>query len=82
MQVGDIHLSGYLFFSGQVEVVLRGCEMSRLWRIMYYTEDGLVEVVEVVRKRRPTKLAKALMCDEFTHFEIRQVASWQAVKGF
>ena len=46
-----------------------------MWRIVFYTEDGLVEMVEVVRKRRPTRLARALMCDGFTHFGIQRVVS-------
>jgi hypothetical protein len=47
--------------------------MPRMWRIVYYTEDGRTEPVEVVRKCRPTKLARALMCDEYTHFDIQQL---------
>ena len=33
--------------------------MQHVWRIVYYTEDGLTESLEVVLKRRPTKLAWA-----------------------
>ena len=47
--------------------------MVRTWRIFYYTEEGLFDIVEVVRKCRPTRMAKALMCEEFTHFEIEQL---------
>lgn len=47
--------------------------MLHMWRIVYYTEDGRTEPVEVVRKRRPTKLARALLCDDYTHFDIQQL---------
>jgi hypothetical protein len=49
------------------------CRMLHRWRIVYYTKDGRTEPVEVVRKRRPTKLARALLCDEYTHFDIQQL---------
>ncbi len=51
-----------------------GDEVLRLWQIMYYSADGLAGVVKVVRKRRPTKLARALMCESFTRFVLQQVA--------
>jgi len=44
-----------------------------VWCIVYYTEDGRSERVEVVRKCRPTKLARALMCEEYTHFDIQRI---------
>ena len=49
------------------------CEMSRMWRIVYYAEDGRSERVEVVRKCRPTRLAKALMCEDYIRFDIQRV---------
>ena len=48
--------------------------MLRTWRILFYGDGELVEIVEVVRKHRPTRMAKALMCDLFTHFLIQVVA--------
>ena len=48
--------------------------MLRTWRILFYGDGELVEIVEVVRKHRPTRMAKALMCDLFTHFSIQVVA--------
>ena len=56
-----------------------GDEVCHRWRIVYYTASGLADVVEVVRKHRPTRLAKALMCEAFTHFDIQQVVSWLAI---
>jgi hypothetical protein len=53
--------------------VWRWNEVFHTWRIFYYTDDGLFDIVEVVRKCRPTRMAKALMCEEFTHFEIEQL---------
>ena len=47
--------------------------MSRMWRIVYYAEDGRSERVEVVRKCRPTRLAKALMCEDYIRFDIQRV---------
>ena len=47
--------------------------MLRTWRILFYGDGELMEIVEVVRKRRPTRIAKALMCDLFTHFSIQVV---------
>ena len=48
-------------------------EVPHRWRILYYTEDGLCEVLEVVRKRRPTRLARAFLCEDYTHFDIQQM---------
>ncbi len=45
-----------------------------IWRIAFYNGMGVCEVVEVVRKYRPTRKARALLRTEFTHFEIEQVA--------
>jgi hypothetical protein len=47
--------------------------MLRTWRILFYGDSELLEIVEVVRKQRPTRIAKALMCDLFTHFSIQVV---------
>jgi hypothetical protein len=44
------------------------------WRIVLYDEAGSCQVVEVVRKSRPTRKARALMWEACTHFEIVQVA--------
>ncbi len=56
----------------------RGRRVYPTWRIVYYNGCGVCEVVEVVRRYRPTRKARALMCEAFTHFEIEQVTSWQA----
>jgi len=45
-----------------------------MWRIAFYDEVGRCEVVEVVRRYRPTRKARALLCREFIRFEIEQVA--------
>ncbi len=47
---------------------------SPTWRIVFYDGVGLCKEVEVVRKYRPTRKARALMCQACTHFEIVQVA--------
>ena len=47
---------------------------ARTWRIAFYDEQGECEVMEVVRRYRPTRKARALLCREFIHFEIEQVA--------
>ena len=52
----------------------RGKRVSPTWRICYYDGVDLCEVVELVRKYRPTRKARALMCAAYTHFEIEQVA--------
>ena len=44
-----------------------------MWCIVFYTEDGRSERIEVVRKRRPTKLARALMCEEHIRYDIQRV---------
>ena len=44
------------------------------WRIAFYDVVGGCEVVEVVRKYRPTRKARAMLCSEFIRFEIEQVA--------
>ena len=56
----------------------RGKQRSATWRIVFFDGGGPCQEVEVVRTYRPTRKAKALMCQAFTHFEIEQVASWQA----
>lgn len=48
--------------------------MLRTWRILFYGDGELMEIVEVVRKRRPTRMARALMCESFTDFSIQVVA--------
>ncbi|MFL5627287.1 MAG: hypothetical protein ACJ788_17055 [Ktedonobacteraceae bacterium] len=44
------------------------------WRIAFYDAVGGCQVVEVVRRNRPTRKAKATLCGEFIRFEIEQVA--------
>ena len=44
------------------------------WRIVLFDGVGLCQQVEVVRTYRPTRKARALMCQACTHFEIEQVA--------
>ena len=46
---------------------------SPTWRIVLYDGVGTCKEVEVVRKYRPTRKARALMCQACTHFEIVQV---------
>ncbi len=48
---------------------------TRTWRIAFYNEVGGCEVVEVVRRYRPTRKARALLRPECLRFEIEQVAS-------
>ncbi len=43
------------------------------WRIMLYDGTGLCQQVEVVRRYRPTRKARALMCQACTYVEIEQV---------
>ena len=52
----------------------RAKRVSPTWQIVLY--DGVVtcKEVEVVRKYRPTRKARALMCQSCIHFEIEQVA--------
>ncbi len=57
----------------------RATRVSPTWRIVLYDGAGTCKQVEVVRKYRPTRKAQALMCQACTHFEIEQVASWQAM---
>ena len=47
---------------------------ARTWRIALYDEVGECEVVEVVRRYRPTRKARALLHAEYIRFEIEQVA--------
>ena len=47
---------------------------ARTWRIAFYDEVGKCEVVEVVRRYRPTRKAKAMLHAAFIRFEIEQVA--------
>ncbi len=44
------------------------------WRIACYDVMGGCQMVEVVRKYRPTRKAKAMLRSEFIRFEIEQVA--------
>ncbi len=44
------------------------------WRIAFYDAVGGCQVVEVVRKYRPTRKARALLHGECIRFEIKQVA--------
>ena len=46
---------------------------SRTWRIVFYDGVGGCEVVEVVRKYRPTRKARAILRSAFIRFEIEQV---------
>jgi hypothetical protein len=48
--------------------------MRQTWCVVFYRVDGVADHLTVVRTRRPTKLAKALMCDTYTHFAIRKVS--------
>ena len=52
------------------------------WRMVLYDEAGRCQVIEVGRKYRPTRKARALMGEAYTRFEIVQVASWQAIRLF
>ncbi len=56
----------------------RAKRMAPTWRIVLYDGADSCQQVEVVRKYRPTRKARALMCQACTHFEIAQVASCQA----
>ncbi len=47
---------------------------SPTWRIVFYDGVGGCEVVEVVRKYRPTRKARAILRSAFIRFEIEQVA--------
>ena len=47
---------------------------SPTWRIAIYDAVGGCQVVEVVRRYRPTRKARALLRSEFIRFEIEQVA--------
>jgi len=51
----------------------RAKRVSPIWRIMLYDAVGTCKEVEVVRKYRPTRKARALMWEACTHFEIVQV---------
>ena len=44
------------------------------WRIVLFDGVGGCEVVEVMRKYRPTRKARAMLRREFIRFEIEQVA--------
>ena len=44
------------------------------WRIVLFDGVSSCKQVEVVRTYRPTRKARALMCQACTHFEIAQVA--------
>jgi len=47
---------------------------SRTWRIVFYDEVGVGEVMEVVRKYCPTRKARAMLWSAFIRFGIEQVA--------
>ncbi len=44
------------------------------WRIVFYDGVGGCKVVEVVRKYRPTRKARAILRSACIRFEIEQVA--------
>ena len=44
------------------------------WRIVFYDGVGGCKVVEVVRKYRPTRKARAILRSAFIRFEIEQEA--------
>ena len=46
---------------------------SPTWRIAFYDEVGECEVMEVVRRYRPTRKARAMLHAAFIRFEIEQV---------
>ncbi len=48
---------------------------SPTWRITFYDAVGGCQVVEMVRRYRPTRKARAMLRREFIRFEIEQVAS-------
>ncbi len=52
----------------------RAKQVVPTWRIVLSDETGLCQEVEVVRKYRPTRKARALMWEASTRFEIVQVA--------
>jgi hypothetical protein len=63
------------FFVGErMEVEGRQRRMRQTWCVLFYRVDGVADSLMVVRTRRPTKLAKALMCEAYTHFTIRKVS--------
>ncbi len=47
---------------------------ARTWRIAFYDGVGGCEVVEVVRRYRPTRKARAMLRPACIRFEIEQVA--------
>ncbi len=51
----------------------RAKRVAPQWRIVLYNGTGLCHQVEVVRRYRPTRKARALMCHACTHVEIEQV---------
>ena len=51
----------------------RAKRVSPTWRIVLYDGVGICKEVEVVRKYRATRKARAFMCQTCTHFEIVQV---------
>jgi len=44
--------------------------MQRKWRIFIYKAEDLYDIMEVMRKRKPTRKAKSLLFGELTPFEI------------
>ena len=51
----------------------RATRVAPRWRIVLYDGTGLCHQVEVVRRYRPTRKARALICQACTHVEIEQV---------
>ena len=51
----------------------RGRWVYSTWRIVCYSGGEVCEVVELVRRYRPTRKARALMGEAFTHVEIERV---------
>ena len=47
---------------------------SPTWRIAFYDAVGGCQVVEVVRRYRPTRKARAMLRGECIRFEFEQVA--------
>ena len=51
----------------------RAKRVAPTWRVVLFDGVGFCQQVEVVRMYRPTRKARALMCQACTHFEIEQV---------
>ncbi len=52
----------------------RATRVPPTWRIVLFDGLGSCKQIEVVRTYRPTRKARAVMCQACTHFEIVQVA--------